>query len=106
MRAAIGRPALALRLLLQLGDAGLAGPGTSGRGVWTVTVEVAAANVLLHSQRARLTVSGSTSTPWSGPFRDHGLNLPLCIENPRNFGFRGPGAPIFGFGLADLARKG
>ena len=52
------------------------------------------------------TVSGSTPTPWSGPFRDHGLNPPLSTENPKNKGFSGSGAPIFGFGLADPAPKG
>ena len=31
---------------------------------------------------------------------------PLTIENPRNKGFSGSGAPIFGFGLADPAPKG
>ena len=50
--------------------------------------------------------SGSTPTPWSGPFWDHGLNPPLSTENPRNKGFSGSGAPIFGFGLADPATKG
>ena len=53
-----------------------------------------------------ITVSGSTPTPWSGPFRDHGLDPPLSTENPRNKGFSGSGAPIFGFGLADPALKG
>ena len=33
---------------------------------------------------------------------DHGLST----ENPRNKGASGPGAPIFGFGLADPATKG
>ena len=51
-------------------------------------------------------ISGSTPTPWSGPFQDHGLNPPLRTENPRNKGFSGSGAPIFGFGLADAAPKG
>ena len=37
---------------------------------------------------------------------DHGLNPPLSTENPRNQGFSGFGAPIFGFGLADPAPKG
>ena len=53
-----------------------------------------------------LTVFGSTPTPWSGPFRDHGLRLPLSTENPRNKGLSGSAAPIFGFGLADLSPKG
>ena len=44
----------------------------------------------------------STPTPWS----DHGLGPPLSTENPRNKGFSGPGAPIFGFGLGDPATKG
>ena len=54
------------------------------------------------------TVSGSSPTPWSGPFRDHGhgLNPPLSTENPRNQGFSGSRAPLFGFGLADPAPKG
>ena len=52
------------------------------------------------------TVSGSTPTPWSGPFRDHGLNPPLSIDDPRNTGFSGSGVPIFGFGLADPTPKG
>ena len=46
----------------------------------------------------QFTVSGSTPTPWSGPFRDHGLRpwsqSPLSTENPRNKGFSGFGAPI------------
>ena len=54
----------------------------------------------------KVTVSGSTPTPWSGPIRDHSLNPPLSTENPRNKGFSGSGAPIFGFGLADPAPKG
>ena len=37
---------------------------------------------------------------------DHGLNPPLSTKNPRNKGFSGSGAPIFGFGLADPAPKG
>ena len=37
---------------------------------------------------------------------DHGLGPPLSTENPRNKGFSGSGAPIFGFGLADRATKG
>ena len=37
---------------------------------------------------------------------DHGLGPPLSTENPRNKGFSGPGAPIFGFGLGDPATKG
>ena len=37
---------------------------------------------------------------------DHGLRPPLSTENPRNKGFSGSGAPIFGFGLADPATKG
>ena len=42
------------------------------------------------------TVSGSTPTPWSGPFRDHVLNPPLSTENPTNTRvFSGSGAPIF-----------
>ena len=58
-----------------------------------------------------LTVSGSTPTPWSGPFRDHGLRPwsrkpPLSTENPRIKGFSGSGAPIFGFGLADPRPRG
>ena len=36
----------------------------------------------------------------------HGLNPHLSTENPRNNGFSGSGAPIFGFGLADPAPKG
>ena len=35
-------------------------------------------------QNLRMKVSGSTPTPWSGPFRDHGLNPPPSAENPRN----------------------
>ena len=52
-----------------------------------------------------ITVSGSTPSPWSGPFRDHGLNSSLSTENPRNKGFSGSGAPIFECGLADPAPK-
>ena len=37
---------------------------------------------------------------------DHGLGPPLSTEKPRNKGFSGSGAPIFGFGLADPATKG
>ena len=37
---------------------------------------------------------------------DHGLHPPLSTENPRNKGFSGSEAPIFGFGLADPAPKG
>ena len=37
---------------------------------------------------------------------DHGLGPPLSTENPRNKGFSGLGAPIFGFGLGDPATKG
>ena len=37
---------------------------------------------------------------------DHGLGPPLSTENPRNKGFSGSGAPIFGFGLAGPAPKG
>ena len=37
---------------------------------------------------------------------DHGLNPPPSTENPRNKGFSGSGAPIFGFGLEDPAPKG
>ena len=48
-------------------------------------------------ERLLLTVSGSTPTPWSGPFRDHGLNPPPSRENPRNKGFSGSGAPILAF---------
>ena len=33
-------------------------------------------------------------------------NHPLSTKNPRNKGFSGSGAPIFGFGLADPAPKG
>ena len=57
-------------------------------------------------QNPSFRVSGSTPTPWSGPSRDHGLNPALSTENPRNKGFSGSGAPIFGFGLADPAPKG
>ena len=55
---------------------------------------------------SKIRVSGSTPTPWSGPLRDHGLNPPLSTENPRNKGFSGSGAPIFGFGLADPRPRG
>ena len=37
---------------------------------------------------------------------DHGLNPRLSTETLRNKGFSGPGAPIFGFGLADPAPEG
>ena len=49
---------------------------------------------------------GSTPTPWSDPFRDHGPNPPLSAGNPMNQGFSVSGAPFFGFGLADHAPKG
>ena len=57
-----------------------------------------------------VTVSRPTPTPWSGPFRDHGLRpwsqSPSEHRKPINKGFSGSGAPIFGFGLADPAPKG
>ena len=40
------------------------------------------------------------------PSENHGLNPPLSTEDPRNKGFSGAGAPIFGFGHADPAPKG
>ena len=47
-----------------------------------------------------------SSRPVAVALRDHGLNSPLSKENPRNKGFSGSGAPIFGFGHADPAPKG
>ena len=47
-----------------------------------------------------------TPTPWSGHFRDHGLNPPLSAANPMSKGFSVSGAPFFGFGLASPAPKG
>ena len=41
--------------------------------------------------------------PWSETMVSEAL---LSTENPRNKGFSGSGAPIFGFGLADPAHKG
>ena len=53
-----------------------------------------------------LTVSGSTPTPWSGW---HGprpwSESPSEHRNPRNKGFSGSGAPIFGFGLEGKPRE-
>ena len=43
--------------------------------------------------------------PWSGPFRDHGLNPPLSAVCPMQKGFFVSGAPFLGFGLADPAPK-
>ena len=54
----------------------------------------------------RLGKLGSTPTPWSGPFRDHGLNPPPSTVNPMHEGFSVSGAPVFGFGLAGPAPKG
>ena len=50
------------------------------------------------NKSALLTVSGSTPTPWSGPFRDHGPRpwSHTPSDNPRNKGVSGPGATIFG----------
>ena len=47
---------------------------------------------------------GSTPTPWSAPFWDHGLDPPLSTVNPMLEGFSVSGAPLLGFGLADHAR--
>ena len=44
---------------------------------------------------ARLTISGSTPTPWSGPFRDHGLNPPPSNRKPLEIkGFLGLERPF------------